>query len=238
MFILFFYFSIKSIVLKLWRQGDISPSDSFVLLLISFLALFYLLSPNDLFGIGSGAYFNLRFPWVIFLVLLPVLDFPISNAQKKLYSLGIMFFVSVFFLFNAMAINQKSKTVANYVSGVGAGLPKEAIIIGYKPLRPTKDRVDVLLHAPSYYGIFSGCLDIGNYEAKGFNQFPVRFKSSLPAIPHLYQIEVEPGSIEWKEYPAIQYVLAWEAKKEDKEKIGRYYKLFFKRGALSIWQRI
>jgi hypothetical protein len=232
------YFSIKSIVLKLWRQGDIFPSDAFILLLTTFLTLLYLVSPNDLFGIGSGMLFNQRFPWVILLVLLPLLDFPISSTQKKIYSFGIIAVVSGFFLINVVVIKEKSKIVANYLSGVGLGLPREAIIMGYKPHKPTKDRVDVLLHAPSYYGIFSGCVDIGNYEAKGLGYFPVRFKSSFPAIPHPYQIEVEPERIEWKEYPAIEYLLAWEAKEEDKEKIARYYKLLFKGDALTIWQRI
>jgi hypothetical protein len=63
-------------------QGDGFPSDKFIPTLIAFLMLFCLLSTNNLFDIGSGIFFHLRFPWVILLVLLPVFKF--SEKQTKL----------------------------------------------------------------------------------------------------------------------------------------------------------
>jgi hypothetical protein len=63
-------------------QGDGFLSDKFILTLIAFLMIFYLLSTNNLFDIGSGVFFNLRFPWVILLVLFPVFKF--SEKQTKL----------------------------------------------------------------------------------------------------------------------------------------------------------
>lgn len=232
------YFSVKEIIIRMYKQEGIIPSDKFILTLSAFLLILYLFSPDNFFDIGSGSLFNLRFPWVILLVLLPVLNFPGNRSQKKYFIPVIIATVSIFFMFNVITINQKRKIVESYLGGIEAGLPKGAIIMGYKPLRPTKDRVDVLLHAPSYYGIISGCVDVGNYEAKVLNIFPIRFNNSFPKIPTGYQIEHEPEKIEWSEYPAIEYLLTWEADKTDNDRISNYFRRIYERNKVGVWQRI
>jgi hypothetical protein len=44
----------------------------------------------------------------------------------------------------------------------------------------------------SYYGIFNGCVDLGNYETRK-SYFPVRFRSDIGSLPneaqHAYGVQ-------------------------------------------------
>ena len=57
-------------------------------------------------------------------------------------------------------------------------------------------RVDVLMHGASYYGIFKGCVNIGNYET-GHDYFPIKFKETTPKFPSLDQITYKAETINW-----------------------------------------
>ena len=99
-----------------------------------------------------------------------------------------------------------------------------------------RPRVDVLIHAGSYYGIFNGCVDIGNYETR-FDYFPIKFKDNAPPFPSIYQVEYNAETIIWSDYPSIQYVLGWEIDKNDREKLGKFFHIIWEEDPFSIWQR-
>ena len=173
---------------------------------------------------------------MIFLVLLPVLRIPDIVFFKRFGPIAIAGCVTIFFAFNTVILWNQNLRVEKFLSGLNAGLPRGAFVMTYKHEVAERSHVDVLLHAASYYGIFKGCVDIGNYETS-LHYFPVHFKNILPAFPSQYQIAYKPASIDWSLYPSIQYLLGWEIAKQNEEKIDKHFHLIEKYEPFSIWKR-
>jgi len=230
--VLFCYRSVKDYYIR-GRVADIPSSEKSIIFLASALTLIYLIAP---FHYGDGSYFNQRFPWVILLIVLPLLRIPDTVFFKRFGSIAIAGVAGLFFMFNAVLLWQQSAKVEKFLSGLQADLPKGAFVMTYKT-DDERSRVDVLLHAASYYGILKGCVDVGNYEA-AYNYFPVHFKSNFPAIPSEKEIAYEPSTINWTDYPAIQYLLGWNVSDTDMKKLGRYFYIIREEGAISVWRRI
>ncbi len=108
----------------------------------------------------------------------------------------------------------------------------------YKKIDPKTGlpRIDALMHAASYYGIFKGCVDIGNYET-GLDYFPIKFKDNIPSFPTLDQIGYKAETIDWPDYPSIQYLLGWEINKNDTEKLSKFFHVIYKNAPFSLWER-
>ena len=233
LFVLFGYMSIKDFFQRGLQAGNISPSEKVLICLSSFLILIYLSAP---FRFGDGCYFNERFPWVILLITLPLLRIPETIFFKRFGTVVIAGIVSVFFAFNAIILWQQSTKVEKFLSGLHVGLHKGAYVMTYKTKRSEWSRVDVLMHAASYYGIFRGCVDIGNYEA-GSDFFPISFNKNLPAMPSQDQIAYEPTTINWSNYPYIQYLLGWEINNKDRIELSKFFHIIWEEDQFSIWQR-
>jgi hypothetical protein len=197
------------------------------------LTLIYFLAP---FRFGGGDGFNIRLPWVILLILLPLLRIPESILFRRIVTIVTVLIVSVFFAFNAVILWQQSDKVEEFLSGFHMELPKGALVMTYKPKDPEKTTVDILLHTASYYGIFKGLVDIGNYEA-ATDLFPVRFNKKMPATPPERQISYKPRTINWANYPAIDYLLGWEIDSKEKQGLNKYYQIIWEKDQFSIWQR-
>lgn len=97
-------------------------------------------------------------------------------------------------------------------------------------------RVDVLMHASSYYAINKGCVDLGNYEA-GTNLFPVHFRDDIPAIPGQDQIIYNPETIKWELYPSVYYLLCWKIDFDTRKKLYKIFDIKWENGSSSIWRR-
>jgi hypothetical protein len=231
--VLFGHASIKDIWKRWSQSGEIPASEKTLIYLTSVLIPIYLFAP---FSFGDGAYFNQRFPWVILLIIAPLLRIPDTVFFKRFGPIAIAVVVTIFFTFNSAILWSQSLRVKNFLGGLSAGLPRGAFVMTYKPEVAEWPRVDVLLHAASYYGIFNGCVDIGNYETT-LSYFPVHFKNRLPAFPSQYQIAYEPASIDWSLYPSIQYLLGWEIEDKNEEKMRKNYHLIEIDGPFSIWER-
>ena len=214
---------------------DFSASDKVLICLSCFLLLIYFVTP---FRFGGGDFFNQRLPWVIFIILLPLL-----RINKKLFS-GRFVLVSIAsvailsFVFNTGILWHQSVKVEKFLSGLNAGLPKGAYVMTYKKRDPNAGwpRVDVLMHGASYCGIFNRCVDIGNYET-GLDYFPIKFKNTIPRFPPLDQIAYRAETINWLEYPSIQYLLGWEIDKNDKNKLNNFFHIIYEKDFFSLWQR-
>ncbi|MBW2167412.1 MAG: hypothetical protein JRG74_15395 [Deltaproteobacteria bacterium] len=168
LYLLFTYSSVKDIYKRNRQNKNVLDSEKLLLSLSSALILIYLFAP---FRFGGGDGFNQRFPWVIFLIILPLFKIPEGTFWKRFGSKIIVGAVSFFFAFNAVTLWQQSSKVEKFLSGLHAELPKGAFIMTYRVKKPVRHRVDVLLHAASYYGIFKKCVNIGNYET-GLYYFP------------------------------------------------------------------
>lgn len=230
--VLFCYQSMKDYYIRR-KVEDIPSLEKSLVFLASVLTLIYLMAP---FHYGDGSYFNQRFPWVILLVLLPLMRIPDTAFFKRFGSISIAGVAGIFFIFNAVILWQQSAKVERFLRGLQADLPRGAFVMTYKT-GDERSRVDVLLHAASYYGILKGCIDIGNYETR-YDYFPVHFKSNFPLIPSEKEIAYEPSTINWSDYPVIQYLLGWNIGDMEREKLGRYFHIIREEGPLSIWRRI
>jgi hypothetical protein len=227
------YHSIKDILKRKLQSINILPSEKAIIYLTISLLLIYLFAP---FSFGGGLYFNERLPWVILLVASPLLRIPETILLKRIVSIVIAGIVSIFFVFNIVILWQQSNKIEKFLSGLYIGLPKGAFVMTYKTKDPERTTVDILLHTASYYGIFRGCVDIGNYEATS-DLFPVHFSKNIPAMPPEQQISYKPETINWNNYPGIQYLLGWEINSKEKEELSKYFHIIFEKDQFSVWQR-
>jgi hypothetical protein len=203
-----------------------------MLLLALTLTAIYLAAP---FGLGDGSYFNNRFPWVILLLILPPLA-GVSEHNNPAVKVGILTTAILFLFFNTVIFRQQGKEVATFLEGLRVACSKGDMIMLYKTDRPAWPKIDVILHATSYYGIFNGCVDVGNYEAE-FNLFPVHFNKNLAALSLHSRIERNPDSINFSQYPALMEVLGWKLKPEARKQVRNFFDMRFENSKLSLWHR-
>jgi len=234
LYFLFTYSSVKDIYKKYGQNKQLPESEKILLFLASILILIYLFTP---FRFGGGCFFNQRFPWVILLIILPLFQIPETVFWKRFGQTIIVGTVSFFFAFNTVALWQQSRKVEKFLSGLNTGLPKGAYVMTYQKRDPKAGwpRVDVLMHAASYYGIIKGCVDIGNYET-GLDYFPIHFKNTISRFPSLDQIGYKADTIKWSDYPSIQYLLGWEVDKTDIKKLSKFFHAIWEEDSFSIWQ--
>lgn len=203
-----------------------------ILLLVLTLTAIYLVAP---FRLGDGSFFNDRFPWVILLLLLPLLA-GASSLEHPAIKLVITTTVILFLCFNIAIFRQQSNEVASFLEGLRADCSKGEGILLYRTSLPPWAKIDVILHAPSYYGIFNKCVDLGNYEAT-LPYFPIRFRMEMGPLPHEAQFAYGYGEIDFSRYPSIEKVLAWDLKPEGKGRLDALFNKSYYKGKLSIWSR-
>jgi len=239
LFLCFFILSIYSLIKDPdygWLNiRDISVSDKALICLSCFLLLIYFVTP---FRFGGGDFFNQRLPWLILIILLPLMRINKFFFSKRFLLISIASVAVLFFAFNSVILWHQTSRVEKFMSGLNEVVPKGAYVMTYKKRDPEAGwpRVDALMHAASYYGIFKGCVDIGNYET-GRDYFPIKFKDPVPKFPSLDQIAYKAETVKWSEYPSIQYIFAWEINKNDTEKLSKFFHILWKEEPFSIWKR-
>jgi hypothetical protein len=107
--------------------------------------------------------------------------------------------------------------------------------MSYRKYGIERSRIDILLHAISYYALRHTLLNAGNYET-GLGYFPVRFLPEIrEKLPSVYSAIFSPGSIDFGKYQSIVFILAWEVKRN--EHLARYYTPVKSKGNLTLWRR-
>jgi hypothetical protein len=220
----------------LTHQPDIEKiRDARRCIMMTMLAvtMIYSMAPNDFAG---GSLFNQRLPWVILLLLLPLLTVPVTGFIARFQ--GVLFpgMALLFLSVNGFILHGESLRVEEYLAGMKAEIPKGSWVVSYKFPNSSWSRIDPLLHVASYYGMGKGCVDAGNYEAVA-PHFPVRFSSGTPQRPLSDQIEIYPSLIDWGKYPAIGYILGWEVTDEGRKKLEEHFRLVMKNKRFTLWQR-
>jgi hypothetical protein len=204
-----------------------------ILLLACILLGSYLVFPS---GFGGGGYFNQRLPWVLFLIVLPVLKIPEDGVFRRFGGVILPGIALFFLLVNAAIFYQQSSCIQEFLSGLTYPIPRKAIIVTYKPRVYEWPRVDSLLHAASYYGMEKGSIDAGNYELLT-GLFPVKFKHRPPLLPNEKMISYFPGRINWRHYPSIGFLLGWEVDGNGREKLKECFSPVFTQKRFSLWVR-
>lgn len=231
------WFAMLLLLRKGWRgytngNQKISAKQKAMLLLTTTLTIIYLLAPT---AFGGGGYFNSRFPWVILLLLLPLLA-GLDIRPNNFVNFSILASALLSLTANSIILNQKSEDISTFVSGLQSGCSKGDLIMLYKPKFQQWPKVDTILHAPSYYGILNGCVDIGNYEARLF-YFPIKFKENISSYPPLPYIEGAPHLVDLSKHPEVDKVLGWDLQSNMKNNLQLFYEMSFEKEKLSTWKR-
>lgn len=226
------YLALKD-VLRRSKSGEITHSEKVLFLMVGALTIIYFVAP---FRLGDGSYFNERFPWVIFLLSIPLLkNHP--KASKRFTSLFLAGIAFAYFIFNSLVLWGQSSQVASFVKGIDAGCSRGDLVMSYKRVDSCGwAKVDVLFHAASYYGIFRECIDIGNYET-AVPFFPVRFKKDLPPLPSQDQVSYEPEKIDFAQYPSIDFILGWQIDPKGRDRLMGEFDMIYSQENLTIWRR-
>ena len=147
LFLSFFILSVYLLIRdpnKGWvKIRDIKASDKVLICLSSFLLLIYLFTP---FRFGGGDFFNQRFPWVVFIILLPLLRINKKFFSERFVMVSIVSVAILFFVFNAGMLWQQSYKVKKFLNGLKADLPKGAYVMTYKKIDPKKGWPRIYYH--------------------------------------------------------------------------------------------
>jgi uncharacterized membrane protein (UPF0127 family) len=209
---------------------NLSVPDRYISGIIIMLLLIYFAAP---FYFGGGSFFNERFPWVIYLLSLPLF----RSTDTATYKHAGILIVSLSFLFtlsNSYFLGMESGRIKNFVGSSSIELPKGSQVMMYKSDRPAK--VDVLLHAVSYFCVANTYVDVGNYETE-YNYFPVHFSPVLSPLPAPGTIAYAPKDIKWNDFPSIEYLFGVNTGVEDRTSLAGFYRIVREKGPVSIWRR-
>ena len=234
LFFFFLYNSAKIYRAKRHSREEISLGEKGIALISLGVTLLYFLAP---FRLGESSFINERFPWVIYLLLIPLLRIPDGEFFKKYLKFMIIAIVLISFGVNSMVLRRESLKVENSLTGLQAELPRGAFLVSYKRLSAESGRVDALLHVASYYGIYKKVVDVGNYEARA-PFFPIILKKGLGAWPSLYEIEAYPEFIDWNLFPAVEFLLGMKIGEDDRIRLSGLFSPIFEDREITIWRRL
>jgi hypothetical protein len=220
-----------------WKgRGVNEPARAFErwFMMFAFLTtLIYFITPDQFGVLGL---IKLRLPIVIVLSLLPVIRLPRTLSMGAAATIAILAVVTICAVTNFIFIRRESEKAAQFMQGLSAPLGEKSVILTYNADCETPQRVDVIKHLASYYGVRKRYLDAGNYEA-ALGVFNTSFQPSFPQRPGIVEIEERPWMIEWDRYPAIEYILGWRMTQRDRDRLAGRYRIISEQQELSIWKR-
>jgi hypothetical protein len=215
------------------KSPDLRDGNRVLVFLSLTLLIFYFSLPVDF---GGGDFFNQRFPWILFLLSLPLVKIPSSGVIGRFQMRIFPGIALLFFLVNSVILEQQSRRVDEFLSGMRADMPQGTFIATCKPVSKGWSRVDPLLHAASHYGIAKKCIDAGNYELSSALS-PVRFRETAPPLPRQDYIAFYPDRIDWTRYPAVRFILGWKAHECGGPDLAKNFSLLMNEGRFSLWRR-
>jgi len=233
--VLLSYESFKTLRGQYAEKKSLDESDQLCIMILIALILIYFFAPVRW---GTGNFFNERFPWVILLFVIPLFSNLPASLMKKTTK-AFLFVVISFVVINSTLFYDRSIQIKKALLGTNIGISSGTYMLTYKEKDPIADRVDYMLHIASYYGIYNGVVDVGNYQAfKGYGYFPVVFKNDISGFPTIYQMENAPKDIKWELYPKIKYIVFNGAENGNRNRRVRYfYRKIFAIDDFSIWTR-
>jgi len=144
-----------------------------------------------------------------------------------------------FVVINSALFYDRSNQISKALLGTNIGISPGTYMMTYREKGTIPYGPDPMLHIASYYGIFNGVVDVGNYQAfEGYSYFPVAFKKGSFGIPTIAQIENAPEDIKWELYPKIKYLAAVGLEDTSgNRRIRDFFKKIFTIDDFSIWDR-
>ena len=197
------------------------------------LVVIYLCAPPSF---GGGAFFHQRITQMLLLGLIPVVAARQAGSPRiRLLLLPIAVAV-IGFTINAHLYRENADRVQQFMALQQMPLKERSVIMSYKPHDVEQFRVDVLLHAVSYYALRHELLNAGNYEIQ-FDYFPVKLAPmAKDTLPSPDQVNYSPNEIDYKKYSVIRYVLSWTT--DSPEQLAQYFTPIASHDKLALWERI
>lgn len=201
--------------------------------LLAALTLVYLFAPDNFAG---GSLFNHRLPWIILLLSLPLLPCPAEGNLRTIFHMLLPGIALLYLMGNGLLMHREIMAIKEYRQGITAPIQPGSLLAAYKEPKPSWSRIDPLLHVASHYGLEKKAIDAGNYEAV-VPHFPVRFRADGPKKPSTVQIEINVKKIDWKKYPAVDYLLGWEVTSAKRQQLQEHFTLIMEHRRFTLWQR-
>ncbi len=218
------------------------------------LVLVYFASPRRF---GGGGIFNERFPWMILLLLLPLLRLPAAGLLRQGFGVAAALMAAVSVSLSLWLLWPMAGDVEAFVAG-RSSVPAGATVVTSRfdpatvcrtPGSSPWPRFDPLLNAGAHYGL-EGAVNLGNYSAL-LPHFPIRFRADASTIPHPLDAYCRAGSMDWGTWPVVDYMLAWGVDADDAAVLRRSFDPVELRGGsqnataqiaggaarLSLWKR-
>lgn len=221
-----------------WSRLARDHADRFLCSVGCMLAAAVLLMPNAAL---SGGYVNERVPWLIPLVLAPVLRPPTAWRLARLRALHGPFLAALAGTALALVAAEAwplAHDLALLRRGVAADLaPGSTALLARFTARPLWPLHDPLLHAASRYGA-RGLIDVG-YAAADVQYFPVRLRAAALAEVDPDAVYRSPRGIDWDGSDAPDYLLAWGADTTDQARLAMTFLRAWSEAGnpLTIWRR-
>lgn len=224
------------LLIRFQGKRDLTDLDKAFCAFCTVLLLIDLSAPASL---GGGNFFNERMPQMILLGLIPVLA--VRQQPDKIRAwlrYGLPGLALTCFCVNACVYRDKSFLVQDFMTLKNSPFTNKSIIISYRQPGIEGSRVDVLIHAVSYYAIQHTLINGGNYEAD-FRYFPVKFHPEIREIlPSSALINYSPQKINFAGYPDILYVLSVLSEADvGREQLSKYYTIVSSQGYVDLWKR-
>ena len=209
-----------------------SEQERTLVVLLAMLIVVYLAAP---FHFGGGSFFNQRFPWVLLLLLLPLLRVPpVLERYGSPVAAGLAI---AFFAVNGPLLWQQSDRVAQFNAGLGRGPGQGNYVMAYRERPPSWTSVDPLLHVASYYGIIDRCVDIGNYEVD-YDYFFIHIAPGRSPFPDRDTISYDPQKIDFGRYPDLSYILEWRPGSKAGNRLSPFYEAKWHGDKITVWKRV
>ena len=233
---LVFYSLLKEKVFQkgFWFNPRRSPKDFFFFLSLAFL-IFYFIFPDRMSG---GGVIKGRLSFLPFLVIIPWISWNMPTMAKNL--VGVMLIIlSLVYLGQASVYNNRlNKELEIYMSGQDLIEPNSVILpLCFDPVG-SGHIIGTFKHAVGYYGVRSGGIDLGNYEACT-GHFPTVFKNGFQR-PNIAAIEKAPGKFDFSRWVhEIDYVITWALPEPSQtaSRLNRFYEPVKQNGKLKIFRR-
>jgi len=243
----FSFESFKTLKRQYSQKNSLAEGDQLCVMILTVLLLIYLFAP---FRLGTGCFFNERFPWVILLFAIPLFSNLTASLLKKATTAFLLVAIS-YTVINSAIFYDRANQITKALLGTNIGISPGTYMMTYREkcclpisfLQVLKGTIpylpDHMLHIASYYGIYNGVVDVSNYQAfKGYSYFPVAFKNGITGFPTIVQIENAPEDIKWELYPKIKYLAAVSAEDgKGNMRIRDFYRKIFAIDDFSIWIR-
>lgn len=223
--------------IKLRNRNLIIELEEKDYLILGFLVAFglYIYLPD---GIDNqGGFVTSRLSLISSLFLIPLISENIGKIMRKIalvlmIIIAIGNFIYMYDYFDILSFELEEYTVS--VKMIENNAVMMPLILDKKG---NSQVVEIFTHAPSYYCLNNGNINLGNYEAAQ-HYFPINFRDDFER-PTISQVHYTPNEIDFAKLANyVDYIVAFGYDHNILSKVSNNYKMIFTQDRLRIYKRI